>query len=162
MCPRAARDALMGINFASIPCGVAGLTGVNEVGARMAHPAPDARANLPSRDDRKEQAMRGFRPLHDRVLVKRVEAEERTKGGIIIPDTAKEKPAEGEVLAVGPGMRDEGGRLCQPDVVIGDIVLFGNYAGTEIIIDGEDRLILREKDILGVLEEHADRRERVA
>jgi chaperonin GroES len=96
--------------------------------------------------------MKGFRPLHDRVLVRRVEAEERTPGGIIIPDTAKEKPVEGEVLAVGPGARDETGRVVPLDVKAGDRVLFGKWAGTEVIIDGEERLILKEADILGIIE----------
>ena len=99
--------------------------------------------------------MAGFRPLHDRVLVKRVEAEEKTPGGIIIPDTAKEKPVEGEVLAVGPGVRDETGTVRPLDVKVGDHVLFGKWAGTEGIIDGEDRLILKEADILGVVERNA-------
>jgi chaperonin GroES len=99
--------------------------------------------------------MAHFRPLQDRILVRRVEAEEKTKGGIIIPDTAKEKPVEGEVLAVGPGARDETGALRPLDVKVGDRVLFGKWAGTEVIIDGEDRLILKESDILGVIEEDA-------
>ena len=99
--------------------------------------------------------MAGFRPLHDRVLVKRVEAEEKTPGGIIIPDTAKEKPVEGEVLAVGPGVRDETGTVRPLDVKVGDHVLFGKWAGTEVIIDGQDRLILKETDILGVIERDA-------
>ena len=99
--------------------------------------------------------MAGFRPLHDRVLVKRVEAEEKTPGGIIIPDTAKEKPVEGEVLAVGPGARDETGTVRPLDVKVGDHVLFGKWAGTEVIIDGQDRLILKEADILGVVERDA-------
>jgi chaperonin GroES len=97
-------------------------------------------------------AMKGFRPLHDRVLIRRVEAEEKTPGGIIIPDTAKEKPVEGEVLAVGAGARDETGRIVPLDVKVGDRVLFGKWAGTEVLIDGEDRLILKESDILGVIE----------
>jgi chaperonin GroES len=96
--------------------------------------------------------MAGFRPLHDRVLVKRIEVEERTAGGIIIPDTAKEKPIEGEVLAVGPGGRDETGKIFPLDVKAGDHVLFGKWAGTDVIIDGEDRLILKESDIFGVIE----------
>jgi chaperonin GroES len=96
--------------------------------------------------------MAGFRPLHDRVLVKRVEAEEKTPGGIIIPDTAKEKPVEGEVLAVGPGERDETGTVRPLEVKVGDRVLFGKWAGTEVIIDGEDRMIMKESDILGVME----------
>jgi chaperonin GroES len=96
--------------------------------------------------------MHGFRPLHDRVLVRRIEAEEKTRGGIIIPDTAKEKPIEGEVLGVGPGARDEAGRMVPLDVKIGDRVLFGKWAGTDVLIDGEERLILKESDILGVIE----------
>jgi chaperonin GroES len=96
--------------------------------------------------------MLGFRPLHDRILVRRVEAEERTPGGIIIPDTAKEKPVEGEVLAVGPGARDETGRIIPLDVKVGDRVLFGKWAGTDVLIDGAERLILKESDILGVIE----------
>ena len=96
--------------------------------------------------------MKGFRPLHDRVLVRRVEAEEKTPSGIIIPDTAKEKPVEGEVLAVGTGARDETGRIVPLDVKVGDRVLFGKWAGTDVLIDGEERLILKEADILGVIE----------
>jgi chaperonin GroES len=96
--------------------------------------------------------MSGFRPLHDRVLVKRTEAEERTPGGIIIPDTAKEKPVEGEVLAVGAGARDETGRVQPLDVKVGDRVLFGKWSGTEVLIEGEDRVIMKESDILGVIE----------
>jgi chaperonin GroES len=96
--------------------------------------------------------MKGFRPLHDRVLVRRVEVEEKTRGGILIPDTAKEKPIEGEVLAVGPGARDETGRIIPLDVKLGDRVLFGKWAGTDVIIDGEELLILKESDILGVIE----------
>jgi len=99
--------------------------------------------------------MTGFRPLHDRVLLKRVAAEEKTPGGIIIPDTAKEKPDEGEVLAVGPGARDEAGRVQPLDVKVGDRVLFGKWSGTEVRIEGEDRLILKESDILGVIERGA-------
>ena len=93
-----------------------------------------------------------FRPLHDRVLVRRIEAEEKTAGGIIIPDTAKEKPQQGEVLAVGPGKRDETGKLVSPDVKAGDEILFGKWSGTEVKIDGEDLLIMKEDDIMGVVE----------
>ena len=93
-----------------------------------------------------------FRPLGDRVLVKRVEEEEKTKGGIIIPDTAKEKPQEGEVVAVGPGARDEDGKHIQPEVNAGDRILFGKWSGTEVKVDGEDLLIMKESDILGVVE----------
>jgi chaperonin GroES len=96
-----------------------------------------------------------FRPLGDRVLVKRVEEEEKTKGGIIIPDTAKEKPQEGEILAVGPGARDESGKRIEPDVKVGDRVLFGKWSGTEVRVDGEDLLIMKESDILGVVEKKA-------
>jgi len=93
-----------------------------------------------------------FRPLGDRVLVRRVEEEEKTKGGIIIPDSAKEKPQEGEVLAVGPGARDDTGKLQPLDVKVGDRILFGKWSGTEVKLDGEDLLIMKESDILGVLE----------
>jgi chaperonin GroES len=93
-----------------------------------------------------------FRPLGDRVLVKRVEEETTTKGGIIIPDTAKEKPQEGEVLAVGPGARDEDGKYIVPDVSVGDRILFGKWSGTEVKIDGDDLIIMKESDILGVLD----------
>ena len=93
-----------------------------------------------------------FRPLGDRVLVRRVEEEEKTKGGIIIPDSAKEKPQEGEVLAVGPGARDETGKIQPLDVQTGDRILFGKWSGTEVKLDGEDLLIMKESDILGVLE----------
>ena len=94
----------------------------------------------------------GFRPLHDRVLIRRVEAEEKTSGGIIIPDTAKEKPMEGEVIAVGPGARDEAGKLVPLDVKSGDRILFGKWSGAEIKLDGEDLLIMTEADVLGVIE----------
>jgi len=93
-----------------------------------------------------------FRPLHDRVVVRRIEALEKTAGGIIIPDTAKEKPQEGEVLAAGPGARDEAGKLVPLDLKAGDRVLFGKWSGTEVKIDGEDLLIMKESDILGVIE----------
>ena len=93
----------------------------------------------------------GFRPLHDRVLVRRVEAEEKTSGGIIIPDTAKEKPMEGEVVAVGPGVRDEDGKVHPLDVKAGDRVLFGKWSGTEVKIDGQELLIMKESDVMGVL-----------
>ena len=93
-----------------------------------------------------------FRPLHDRVVVKRVEQEEKTKGGIIIPDTAKEKPQEGEVMAVGPGGRNEDGDLLPLDVKAGDRVLFGKWSGTEVKIDGEELLIMKESDLLGIID----------
>lgn len=93
-----------------------------------------------------------FRPLHDRVVVRRIEGDERTAGGIIIPDTVKEKPQEGEVIAVGPGARDESGKLVSLDVKSGDRVLFGKWSGTEVKIDGEDLLIMKESDVMGVIE----------
>lgn len=93
-----------------------------------------------------------FRPLHDRVLVRRLDSEEKTAGGIIIPDTAKEKPQEGEIIAVGAGARDESGKLVPLDVKVGDIVLFGKWSGTEVKIDGEDLLIMKESDVMGVIE----------
>ena len=93
-----------------------------------------------------------FRPLHDRVVVRRIEAEEKTSGGIIIPDTAKEKPQEGEVVAVGPGARDDNGKLQPLDVKAGDRILFGKWSGTEVKIDGKDLLIMKESDVLGVVE----------
>ncbi|HEV2565878.1 MAG TPA: co-chaperone GroES [Microvirga sp.] len=96
-----------------------------------------------------------FRPLHDRIVVKRIEAEQKTAGGIIIPDTAKEKPQQGEVIAVGPGARNEQGQLVPLDVKVGDTVLFGKWSGTEVKIDGDDLLIMKESDIMGVLEQTA-------
>jgi chaperonin GroES len=93
-----------------------------------------------------------FRPLHDRVLVRRIEEENKTAGGIIIPDTAKEKPMQGEVLAVGPGKRDESGKIVPLDIRVGDRVLFGKWSGTEVKIEGEDLLIMKESDVLGILE----------
>jgi len=92
-----------------------------------------------------------FRPLHDRVVVKRIDAEEKSKGGIIIPDTAKEKPSQGQVVAVGPGGRDESGKVITPDVKAGDKVLFGKWSGTEVVLDGEDLLIMKESDIMGLI-----------
>ena len=93
-----------------------------------------------------------FRPLHDRVLIRRVEAEEKTAGGILIPDTAKEKPMEGEIVTVGPGARDETGKLVPLDVKSGDRILFGKWSGTEVKLDGEDFLIMKESDIMGIIE----------
>jgi chaperonin GroES len=93
-----------------------------------------------------------FRPLHDRVLVRRIEAEAKTKGGIIIPDTVKEKPIEGEILAVGSGTRDEQGQVHPLDVKAGDRILFGKWSGTEVKIDGEDLMVMKESDIMGVIE----------
>jgi chaperonin GroES len=93
-----------------------------------------------------------FRPLHDRILVRRIEVDEKTAGGIIIPDTAKEKPQEGEVIAAGPGARDDSGQLQPLDVKVGDRLLFGKWSGTEIKLNGEDLLIMKESDVLGVIE----------
>ena len=97
-----------------------------------------------------------FRPLHDRVVVKRLEQDEKTTGGIIIPDTAKEKPMQGEVLAVGPGAKDEQGTVQALDVQVGDTVLFGKWSGTEVTVDGQDVLIMKESDIMGVLDGQAE------
>jgi chaperonin GroES len=99
-----------------------------------------------------------FRPLHDRVVVKRIESDEKTAGGIIIPDTAKEKPQQGEVIAVGPGGRDETGKLIPIDVKTGDTVLFGKWSGTEVKIDGVEYLIMKESDIMGVMQETVARK----
>lgn len=96
-----------------------------------------------------------FRPLHDRILVRRIDAEEKTAGGIIIPDTAKEKPMEGEVIAAGPGARDESGKFLPLDVKVGDYILFGKWSGTEIKLKGEDLLIMKEADVMGVIEKPA-------
>ena len=93
-----------------------------------------------------------FRPLHDRVVIRRLEGEAKTAGGIIIPDTAKEKPQEGEIVAVGPGARDEQGKIAALDVKVGDHILFGKWSGTEVKIDGEDLLIMKESDIMGILD----------
>jgi chaperonin GroES len=100
---------------------------------------------------RKTMAKLKFRPLHDRVVVKRVDAEEKTKGGIIIPDSAKEKPQEGEIVAVGPGGRDESGKLTPMSVKAGDRILFGKWSGTEVKLDGDELLIMKESDIMGVV-----------
>jgi chaperonin GroES len=104
-----------------------------------------------------EESMK-FRPLHDRVVVKRIEAEEKSAGGIIIPDTAKEKPQQGEVISVGPGGRDEAGKLIPIDLKAGDSVLFGKWSGTEVKLDGVEYLIMKESDIMGVLEELATKK----
>ena len=99
-----------------------------------------------------------FRPLHDRVVVRRVESEEKTKGGIIIPDTAKEKPQEGEIIAVGSGARDEAGKLVPLDVKVGDRILFGKWSGTEVKLNGEELLIMKESDVMGIIEGKASGR----
>ena len=106
--------------------------------------------------------MAKFRPLHDRVVVRRITAEEKTSGGIIIPDTAKEKPQEGEVVAVGPGARNEQGQIVALDVKAGDRVLFGKWSGTEVKIDGEELLIMKESDILGIVEAPASSKKKAA
>jgi chaperonin GroES len=103
-----------------------------------------------------------FRPLHDRVVVKRIDAEEKSAGGIIIPDTVKEKPSQGEVVAVGPGGRDEAGKLIPIDVNVGDKVLFGKWSGTEVKVDGQDLLIMKESDIMGVLTDAAPAKKKAA
>jgi chaperonin GroES len=103
-----------------------------------------------------------FRPLHDRVVVKRIDAEEKTSGGIIIPDTAKEKPSQGEIVAVGPGGRDEAGKLIPIDLKVGERVLFGKWSGTEVKIDNVDLLIMKESDIMGVLDEPAAAKKKAA
>ncbi|MBB3593944.1 chaperonin GroES [Rhizobium sp. BK529] len=99
-----------------------------------------------------------FRPLHDRILVRRVDSEEKTKGGIIIPDTAKEKPQEGEVIAVGPGARNDAGQIQALDVKVGDRILFGKWSGTEIKLNGEDLLIMKESDVMGIVEAQAEQK----
>jgi chaperonin GroES len=113
------------------------------------------------RDSREKNLMK-FRPLHDRVLVRRVEEEERSAGGIIIPDTAKEKPMQGEVIAVGPGAKDENGKVHALDVKAGDRVLFGKWSGTEVKMDGEELLIMKESDIMGVIEGAKSKSKRAA
>jgi chaperonin GroES len=118
------------------------------------HVAPNCSALVQIQNqllDNEEEAMK-FRPLHDRVVVRRIEEDTKTAGGIIIPDTAKEKPMQGEVIAAGPGARDESGRIVPLDVKRGDRVLFGKWSGTEVKIDGDDLLIMKESDILGVIE----------
>ncbi|MBY5368584.1 co-chaperone GroES [Rhizobium leguminosarum] len=100
-----------------------------------------------------------FRPLHDRILVRRVDSQEKTKGGIIIPDTAKEKPQEGEVIAVGPGARNDAGQIQALDVKVGDRILFGKWSGTEIKINGEDLLIMKESDVMGIIEAQGEKKQ---
>jgi chaperonin GroES len=105
-----------------------------------------------SRADEEDMAKLKFRPLHDRVVVKRITAENKSAGGIIIPDTAQEKPSQGEIIAVGPGGRDESGKLVPLDVKVGNTVLFGKWSGTEVKLDGEELLIMKESDIMGVVD----------
>jgi chaperonin GroES len=121
------------------------------VGKRFLQEVGDAPSILTIHSQNEAESMT-FRPLHDRVVVRRIEEEEKTSGGIIIPDTAKEKPMQGEVIAVGPGARDETGKLTPLDVKKGDIVLFGKWSGTEVKIDGRELVIMKESDILGIVE----------
>jgi chaperonin GroES len=130
----------------------------NVIGCLTTSNTPRIRGQLRQQIDQANQASKGtvmaktkFRPLHDRVVVKRIDAEEKTKGGIIIPDSAKEKPSQGEITAVGPGGRDESGKLIPIDLKVGDRVLFGKWSGTEVKLDGEDLLIMKESDIMGVI-----------
>jgi chaperonin GroES len=120
---------------------------------KSAPPATNSKQHI----EKGSQTMK-FRPLHDRVVIERIEAEEKTTGGIIIPDTAKEKPQQGEVIAVGPGGRDESGKLIPIDVKVGDRVLFGKWSGTEVKLDGVEYLIMKESDLMGVLEEAEGRK----
>jgi chaperonin GroES len=120
------------------------------VGVLTAAARANSRQSEPSLDPRRHSMK--FRPLHDRVVVKRLESDTKTKGGIIIPDTAKEKPQEGEIIAVGPGARDESGKVVALDVKAGDRILFGKWSGTEVKIEGVDYLIMKESDIMGVIE----------
>src|SRR3984957_15212071 len=124
------------------------LTAVSTQSKRVLTYGPRA----PKRAISKEETFMKFRPLHDRVVVGRIEGEEKTRGGSIIPDTAKEKPQEGEVIAVGPGARDESGKLVPLDLKAGDRILFGKWSGTEVKIDGEELLIMKESDVMGVVE----------
>jgi len=124
----------------------------------VSHSALGRRISRKALQSQQEAKDMKFRPLHDRVVVKRLDSEEKTKGGIIIPDTAKEKPQEGEIIAVGPGARDENGKLVPLDVKAGNRVLFGKWSGTEVKIDGQDLLIMKESDVMGVLEGVAARR----
>jgi chaperonin GroES len=120
-------------------------------GTRPRAPANHRISSFQTNQEENSMSKSKFRPLHDRVVVKRLSAEEKTKGGIIIPDTVKEKPSQGEVTAVGPGGRDETGKLIPIDIKIGDRVLFGKWSGTEVTIDGDEVLIMKESDIMGVL-----------
>jgi chaperonin GroES len=133
-------------------CGAYLRGGVGTLGTRLLTTAPAAPAPSFYPTAPMENPQMKFRPLGDRVLVRRVEEEQKTKGGIIIPDTVKEKPQEGEVIAVGPGARDENGKLVPLDVKAKDVILFGKWSGTEVKIDGEDLLIMKESDVLGVVE----------
>jgi chaperonin GroES len=134
-----------------------GVTGLCEERLALAHCDCQSRNITTAKEDRMK-----FRPLHDRVVVKRIEAEEKTAGGIIIPDTAKEKPSQGEVIAVGPGGRDETGKLIPIDLKVGDRVLFGKWSGTEVKIDGQELLIMKESDIMGVLTDVAGSKKKAA
>src|SRR5712675_1220284 len=122
---------------------------------------PSKKANPVNLFESEEDSMK-FRPLHDRVVVKRIDAEEKSAGGIIIPDTVKEKPSQGEIVAVGPGGRDEAGKLIPIDLKVGERVLFGKWSGTEVKIDGQDLLIMKESDIMGVIEDAPASRKKAA
>jgi chaperonin GroES len=134
---------------------------VSQAYVKSGEHSPIATANPEIITKAKEDRMK-FRPLHDRVVVKRIDAEEKTAGGIIIPDTAKEKPSQGEVIAVGPGGRDESSKLIPIDVQVGDRVLFGKWSGTEVKIDGQELLIMKESDIMGVLTDVAGSKRKAA
>jgi len=150
----------MSANFSSLPlaaCYKPAYLAARRGSAAFAAGTPPLQ-NLTTIDLLHRRRTMKFRPLHDRVVVKRIDAEEKTAGGIIIPDTAKEKPQQGEVIAVGPGGRDESGKLIPIDVKTGDRVLFGKWSGTEVKIDGTEYLIMKESDIMGVLVEEAARK----
>src|SRR5215203_2035196 len=132
------------------------MEGMGRLSAVLEGAAGDLAGALQSKDHYDQRLMEDtmkFRPLHDRVVVKRIDAEAKSAGGIIIPDTAQEKPSQGEVVAVGPGGRDEAGKLIPIDIKVGDRVLFGKWSGTEVKIDSEDLLIMKESDIMGVIDE---------
>jgi len=133
---------ILGSDFRTCRASVARLKGL----LALAHCDCQSRNITKAKEDRMK-----FRPLHDRVVVKRIDAEEKSAGGIIIPDTAKEKPSQGEVIAVGPGGRDESGKLTPIDIQVGDRVLFGKWSGTEVKIDGQELLIMKESDVMGVI-----------
>jgi chaperonin GroES len=146
-------------NFQQSPCGArfAAYVAAKRSAETLRRPLHAKQVNLFN-----EEVLMKFRPLHDRVVVKRIDAEEKTAGGIIIPDTAKEKPSQGEVIAVGPGGRDEAGKLIPIDIKVGDRVLFGKWSGTEVKIDGVDLLIMKESDIMGILDEPAAAKKKAA
>jgi chaperonin GroES len=151
--PPAAFDPALLDSTGRSPYVPAGPLALNRRECQIAFPKSPAQSQFSNAFSAREEAMAKtkFRPLHDRVVVRRIDAEAKTKGGIIIPDTAKEKPQEGEIIAVGPGGRDEAGKLVKPDVKVGDRVLFGKWSGTEVKLDGEELLIMKESDIMGVI-----------